>query len=65
VRSKLSAGALIREAARRTNAGVPVYDIQTIEERIGQSLGIRRLMVVLLAVFGGISLLLAAIGLYG
>jgi ABC-type antimicrobial peptide transport system permease subunit len=36
-----------------------------MEERIGESLGIRRMLAVLLSVFGGISLLLATIGLYG
>ncbi len=65
VRSSLSAGGVIREAVRRANAGVPVYDILTMEDRIGESLGIRRVIAILLSVFGGISLLLAAIGLYG
>ena len=65
VRSSLSAGQAIREAVRRANAGVPVYDILTMEDRIGESLGIRRVIAILLSVFGGISLLLAAIGLYG
>ena len=36
-----------------------------MDDRIGESLGIRRVMALLLAVFGGISLLLATIGLYG
>jgi cell division protein FtsX len=36
-----------------------------MEERLGETLGIRRILAALLAVFGGISLLLAAIGLYG
>ena len=65
VRSRLPAGSMIREAVRRSNAGVPVYDILTMEDRIGESLGIRRVIAMLLSVFGGISLLLAAIGLYG
>jgi predicted permease len=65
VRSQLPAANMIREAIRRTNASVPVFDIRTMEERIGESLGIRRILVTLLSVFGGISLLLAIIGLYG
>jgi len=65
VRSNAPAGKLIRDAVRRTNATVPVFDIRTMNERIGESLGIRRMLAVLLSVFGGISLLLAAIGIYG
>jgi predicted permease len=65
VRSNAPAGSLIRDAIRRTNETVPVFDVQTMEERIGQALGIRRVLAVLLSIFGGISLLLAAIGMYG
>jgi predicted permease len=65
VRSGLPAANMIREAVRRTNGSVPVFDVRTMEERIGESLGIRRMLAVLLSVFGGISLLLATIGLYG
>jgi putative ABC transport system permease protein len=65
VRSKLPAGRVIREAVRSANATAPVFDVQTMEERIGESLGIRRVLAALLAIFGGISLLLAAIGIYG
>jgi predicted permease len=65
VRSAAPAGGLLREAIRRTNAGVPLFDVQTMDERIGESLGIRRVLAVLLFAFGGIALLLAAIGIYG
>jgi len=65
VRSGLSAAKTIREAVRRTNGSVPVFDVRTMQERIGESLGIRRILAALLSVFGGISLLLATIGLYG
>ncbi len=65
VRSRVPAGALIRDAVRRTNASAPVYDVRTLEERLGDTLGIRRILAALLAVFGGTSLLLASIGLYG
>jgi predicted permease len=65
VRSVPPSANLIREAVRRTNGSVPVFDIRTMEERIGESLGIRRILAVLLSVFGCISLLLATIGLYG
>ena len=65
VRSNASAGNLIRQAVRRTNASVPVFDVRTMEQRIDESLGIRRVLAVLLAIFGGIGLLLATIGIYG
>jgi len=65
VRSQVPAGNSVREAVRRTNSAVPVYDVQTMDERIGEKLGMRRVLAELLAVFGGISLLLATIGIYG
>ena len=65
VRSKAAAGSLIRETVRRTNPAAPVYDVMTLEDRIGEKLGIRRVLAALLAIFGGISLLLATIGIYG
>jgi predicted permease len=65
VKSSVPASGIIRDAVRRTNASAPVYDVRTMEERLGETLGMRRVLAVLLAVFGGISLLLAAVGLYG
>jgi putative ABC transport system permease protein len=65
VRSAAPAGGLLREAIRRTNAAVPVFDVETMEERIAESLGVRRVLAGLLLAFGGIALLLAAIGIYG
>ena len=65
VRSAAPAAAVIREAVRGANRTVPVFDIQSMEERIGESLGIRRVTAMLLVVFGGIALLLAAVGIYG
>jgi putative ABC transport system permease protein len=65
VRSRTPAARMIREVVTQSNASVPVYDVRTMEERIGESLGIRRVLANLLLVFGGISLILAAIGIYG
>ena len=64
-RSNASPVATIRGLMRRTNAAAPLFDIRTMEDRIGESLGIRRMMMLLLSAFGSITLLLAAIGLYG
>jgi putative ABC transport system permease protein len=65
VRSAQPAGALIRQAVRQANGSVPVYDVATMEERIGESLGIRRVLARLVSIFGVICLLLATIGLNG
>ena len=65
VRSTAPAASAIREVVRRTNAAVPVYDVKTLERRMGESLGIRRVLAALLTTFGAISLLLAILGLYG
>ena len=47
------------------NPSQPVYDFKTMEERVGESLVSRRFLVVLLSIFAGLALLLAALGLYG
>ena len=65
VRSGVPAGNLLRDVIRRTNPAVPVFDVATLDERIGSFLGIRRVLAGLLLAFGGIALLLAAIGIYG
>ena len=65
VRSSVPAGSLIRDIVRQTNASAPVFDVATMEERIGESMGLRRVLASLLVAFGGIALLLAAIGIYG
>jgi len=65
VRSTMAAGSQIRDAIRRSNGTVPIYDVRSMEDRIGESLGIRRVLALLLAVFGGVTLVLATVGLYG
>lgn len=65
VRSPVPAGSLIRQAVRETSGSVPLYDLRSMEERIAESLGIRRIVAVLVCAFGGICLLLAAVGLHG
>jgi predicted permease len=64
VRSSVAAVPIIRQAVRRVNARAPIFDLRAMEERIGESLGIRRVVVDLLAVFAGITVLLSAIGLH-
>jgi putative ABC transport system permease protein len=57
-------GALQKEM-RALNKDVPLYSVQTMSERIGGQLAADRMISVLLSVFGGGALLLAAIGIYG
>jgi ABC-type antimicrobial peptide transport system permease subunit len=65
VRSRIAGAPIIREAVRQTNASVPVFDIQTMRDRIDESLGIRRVVATLVSIFAGICILLATIGLHG
>ena len=44
---------------------IPVYDIRTMESVIQASIAPRKFTMVLLAIFSGLALVLAAIGLYG
>jgi predicted permease len=55
----------IRNAVNQVDSNQAVYDMQTMDERIDSSLVSRRFVVVLLSVFAGLALLLAALGLYG
>src|SRR5436190_4830161 len=60
-----SAGGSLREAVRRVAPDVPLFDVRTMEERLGASLSTARFNMTLLTLLGGIGLLLAAIGIYG
>jgi putative ABC transport system permease protein len=55
----------LRERMRQFDPHVPVVELQTVNEQIGLSLRIERLVASLSAVFGGLATLLAVIGLYG
>ncbi|HTR26703.1 MAG TPA: ABC transporter permease [Terriglobales bacterium] len=55
----------MRAAVRAVDANVPIYDLKTMEERVDSSMTGRRFLVVLLSIFAGLALLLAAVGLYG
>ena len=57
--------ASVRSEMRALNKDVPVFSVQTMEERIGGQLAADRMIAVLLSVFAGGALLLAAIGIYG
>lgn len=55
----------IQERMRRFDPHVPIVELQSVDEQIGWSLRTERLVASLSAVFGGLALLLAVIGLYG
>jgi ABC-type antimicrobial peptide transport system permease subunit len=55
----------VRDAVRTFDRNQPVYDIATMEERIAVTVAQRRLTLILLAVFAGLALILAVVGVYG
>jgi predicted permease len=54
----------LRQTVAAIEPSAPVYDIRTAEEQIGRSLLRERLVATVTTLFGGLALLLAAIGLY-
>ncbi|MPY90880.1 MAG: FtsX-like permease family protein, partial [Luteitalea sp.] len=55
----------LRKVIAEIDAGLPVFDVRTMEERIARSLTDRRTPMLLTAGFGALALLLAAVGIYG
>jgi len=55
----------IRAEARSLDAGLPLYDVKTVEEHLSLSLFPARVAATLLGAFGLLALLLAAVGVYG
>lgn len=57
--------AQVREAILAVDPEQPVFDIRSLDERIALSLDRQRTPMLLLGVFAAVSMLLAAIGIYG
>lgn len=55
----------VRRTVLNIDSDLPVYQFRTLEERIHSSLQRQRTPMVLLTLFGGMALLLAALGVYG
>jgi len=55
----------LRDEMKAVNKSVPVFSVQVMRDMIAGQLAVDRMIAVLLSVFGGAALLLAAIGIYG
>src|SRR5262249_1524493 len=55
----------ITTAMNQGNSGQPVYNVQTMRQIVATSMEEQRFPMILLAVFAGLALLLAAVGVYG
>ena len=55
----------IRDAVRRIDPAIPLFDIRTIDELVVNSFGPRLFNMYALGIFAGVALVLAAVGLFG
>lgn len=55
----------LRSIIRDLDREVPVYSVQTMEERVASSVGRERFYATLIAIFAAVALVLSAVGLYG
>ena len=55
----------VRAAVHAEDASLPLFNVQTMDQRVTASLGTRRFAMGLLAGFAAVALLMAAIGIYG
>ena len=68
IRSHVDPPSLASEARRAiwsVASDVPVYQVATLEDLVAKSVAPRRFVMILLEIFGGLALLLTAIGIYG
>jgi putative ABC transport system permease protein len=56
---------VIRDAVRETDAGLPLFNLKSMETMVGNSLAPRRFLLRVLGFFAGVALFLATLGLYG
>jgi putative ABC transport system permease protein len=55
----------VRGAMQEVDKGLPVYNIKAVNDVISDSVAPRRLNMLLLGIFAGVALVLAAVGIYG
>ena len=56
---------LVRSEVKAIDAALPLYDIQTMDDRLGRSVATRRFSVQLMSVFGVVAVTLGVVGLAG
>lgn len=61
----LAVAPALRELVARLDSELPLYGVETMRARMDASLQERRVPLVLLAVFAGVALFLAVVGIYG
>ena len=55
----------LRSAVKRVDPNLPLYFLGTAKENLDSFLGQNRIIAVMFTIFGGVALVLAAVGLYG
>jgi putative ABC transport system permease protein len=61
----LAVAGSVRQAVASLDRAQPVYDVQTLEQALADSIAPRRFNLLLLGVFAGVALVLAVVGIYG
>jgi putative ABC transport system permease protein len=64
-RDPLTLAPELRKLVSQIDTTQPVYDVQTLDQSLAASIAPRRFNMLLLAIFAGIAVLLAAVGIYG
>jgi putative ABC transport system permease protein len=65
VREPAAMTATLRREVANLDKDLPIFDVRTMDAVVAQSIGSRRVSMLLFSVFAGAALLLAAIGIYG
>jgi putative ABC transport system permease protein len=55
----------MRKALLAVDPQQPLFDVETMDERVGDALSQRRMIMLLIAVFAALALILSAVGVYG
>jgi ABC-type antimicrobial peptide transport system permease subunit len=55
----------MREALFAVDPQQPLFDVETMDERVADTLSQRRMIMLLIAAFAFLALLLSSVGLYG